>query len=148
MCKTHAILSQRRTLTLFLRIFSINRGKPSPVPFFWIPAPRSGRGQASREWRYWIARMTDTCSISSFPQKRESRTCYRDLLRCYAFCLNRGFRSGTNSLIRNSCLSGLGHCYLVTVHSYSWCLFFIRCRSLRLPGRSSFSTNSFPSIKK
>ena len=38
-------------------IFSINRGKSSAVPFFWIPA---------------FAGMTDTYSISSFPRKRES----------------------------------------------------------------------------
>jgi len=35
-------------------IFSINRGKSSVVPFFWIPA---------------FAGMTDICSISSMPAK-------------------------------------------------------------------------------
>jgi len=57
--------------------FSINRGKSSTVPFFWIPAFAGMTGVYSI--------MTDIYSISSFPRTRESRTCYRDLLRCYHF---------------------------------------------------------------
>ena len=60
---------------VIVRVFSINRGKSPAVPFFWIPA------FAGMTDVYSI--MTDTYSVLSFPRTRESRTCYRDLLRCY-----------------------------------------------------------------